>query len=363
MNAPTRLRRPILRCFQCLQHRPPPSYPGIVLRHQRQRLSSASPPPSQPTCLDSLTRQRLDAEHRAYYQRRMYFAATGAVVCMIAIWVLATSVELPPKAEENEAATPGARGAFGGAKHVVLTSGGVEQVSTGTSTVPTFPKTLTVNGDNTEYQLLGLGIRTVSFLRIQVYVVGLYVATSDMPALQALLVRQIVPNGSTLLPDEREVLKEKLLDGKGSMEVWDRVLRAGGVRMVTRIVPTRSTEWGHLRDGWVRGVMSRSGEYKDEESFGVAVGGFKALFPGRKSLPKGRTMLLLRDGRGVLEVRAEGGDGEEAGWMSMGNVQDERVGRLVWLGYLGGETVASEEARRSIVEGVLGVVERPVGTV
>jgi Chalcone isomerase like len=293
----------------------------------------------------------------------MYFAATGAVVCMIAIWVLATSVELPPKAEENEAATPEARGAFGGAKQVVVTNSGVELVSTGTSAVPTFPKTLNVDSDGTEYQLLGLGIRTVSFLRIQVYVVGLYVATPDISALQALLVRQIVPGGSTLLADEREELKRRLLDGQESAEVWDGVLRAGGVRMVARIVPTRSTEWGHLRDGWVRGVMSRGGEYRDEESFGVAVGAFKALFPGGRSLPKGRTMLLVRDADGVLEVKVEGGEGEEAGWMSMGKVEDERVGRLVWLGYLGGKTVASEEARRSIVEGVLGVVERPVGTV
>ena len=295
----------------------------------------------------------------------MYFAATGAVVCMTAIWILATSVELPLKVEKNEAATPEAREAFGGGKKVVIMSGDgdgeVEQVSTGTSTVPTFPKTFKVD-DGTEYQLLGLGIRTVSFLRIQVYVVGLYVAAADISTLQSLLIHQIIPNGTTLLPNEREELKGRLLDGEGSTAVWDRVLREGGVRMVTRVVPTRSTEWGHLRDGWVRGIMSRSGEYKDEEGFGAAVGGFKALFPGRRTLPKGKTMLLMRNGKGALEVKVEDSEGEKD-WMSMGKVEDERVGRLVWLGYLGGKMVASEEARRSVAEGVLGVVERPVGTV
>jgi hypothetical protein len=44
-------------------------------------------------------------------------------------------------------------------------------------------------------------------------------------------------------------------------------------------------------------------------------------------------------------------------------VRDERVARLVWLGYLAGGTVASEGARRSVVEGVMELVERPIGTV
>ncbi|KAI9773968.1 MAG: Altered inheritance of mitochondria protein 18 mitochondrial [Geoglossum umbratile] len=270
----------------------------------------------------------------------------------MAIWVLATSVELPPKAEENEAATPEARGAFDGAKQVAIVGAEAEQVPTGTSTVPTFPRTFAA-ADGTEYRLLGLGIRTVSFLRIQVYVVGLYVAVPDTAVLRSLLARQIAPSGAALLPDELEELRARLLDGERSTVLWDAVLRAGGVRMVARVVPTRSTEWGHLRDGWVRGIMSRGGEYRDEEGFGVAVGGFKALFPGRRALPKGRTMLLLRGGKGGLEVRAE----EDGGWVSMGVVEDERVSRLLWLGYLGGKTVASEEARRSVVEGVQGIVE------
>src|SRR5699024_6165552 len=67
---------------------------------------------------------------------------------------------------------------------------GVDQVETGTSTIPHFPSTIRLpklldpgslnpsdevlpSGlEDEEYQLLGLGIRTVSFLSIQVYVVG-----------------------------------------------------------------------------------------------------------------------------------------------------------------------------------------------
>ena len=56
--------------------------------------------------------------------------------------------------------------------------------------------------------------------------------------------------------------------------------------------------------------------------------------------------------------------GSKSGTMaSLGEVKDERISRLVWLGYLAGGTVASDGARRSVVDGVMGLVERPIGTV
>ena len=85
-------------------------------------------------------------------------------------------------------------------------------VHTGTSTVPTFPRVLDFYDDENEikgngngpatsddrlveYQLLGLGIRTVSFLGIQVYVVGMYIATDDIAAFQERLIHIIDPVG------------------------------------------------------------------------------------------------------------------------------------------------------------------------
>lgn len=47
----------------------------------------------------------------------------------------------------------------------------------------------------------------------------------------------------------------------------------------------------------------------------------------------------------------------------LGTIQDERISRLVWMGYLAGQNIASEEARRSVVDGVIEMVERPVGTI
>jgi hypothetical protein len=68
---------------------------------------------------------------------------------------------------------------------------------------------------------------------------------------------------------------------------------------------------------------------------------------------------LIRDHQGKLAVWYDDGKFPQR----LGEVADERISRAVWLNYLAGKTVASEGARKSIVEGVMEFVERPVGTV
>ncbi|KAJ5677694.1 uncharacterized protein N7477_003327 [Penicillium maclennaniae] len=281
----------------------------------------------------------------------------------------------------------------------------IEQVATGNSTVPYFPTTIRLpsnserenkqpgdalsTDDGDDYQLLGLGIRTVSFLGIQVYVVGMYVAKSDITELQQRLVRTAIHPPSdddaavsgtgadaatSLVTPERAQLKDLLLDAERGEAAWNAVLKEDGIRTAFRIVPTRNTDFGHLRDAWVRGITARAqtkkplpgsttpGEFQDVE-FGTSVNTFKAIFGGgqQKNVPKGQTLVLLRNAHGALDALFQADPKESPKWM--GRVADERVSRLVWLNYLAGKTVSSDGARRSIVDGLMAVVERPVGTI
>ena len=281
-----------------------------------------------------------------------------------------------------------------------------EKVPTGVSKVPYFPKTISLprsgadnnstrdetasaalpagtggvaKGVDEEYTLMGHGVRTVSFLSIQVYVVGFYVAKADMGRLQEELVRAYMPGGmtaSTLVQGEKEDLRKKLLDGPGSEAIWTHVLKEGGVRSAVRIVPTRDTNFGHLRDGWLRGIDARGkgAEFSDTD-FKSAVDEFKGMMSSGGSVGRGRVLLLGRGTRGDLgawveedaatKVEAEQQNLSLKGnrMSNLGNVRDERVSRLVWMNYLAGKTVASEAARKSVIDGVMGVVERPIGTV
>ncbi|KAL6713278.1 hypothetical protein ACLMJK_008743 [Lecanora helva] len=274
----------------------------------------------------------------------------------------------------------------------------IEQIPTGNTSVPFFPQKIYLprtpssstdsaptpalpSGTDTgseveEYTLLGLGTRRVSLFRISVYIVGFYISTTSLPHLQQSLIHSTVGNNATtLVADEKDALRKTLLDGEGSMRVWGEVLGNGGkdagVNSAWRVVPVRQTDWRHLREGWVRGVEGRGRVLGVEgEGFESAKGVFKSLLGGRGRVGKGEGVVLGRDGEGGLRVWVEegGGEGEEkgkGGMQLLGEVKDERISRLLWLTYLGGAAseVASEEARASVVDGVMGVVERPVGTV
>ncbi|KAH7136046.1 chalcone-flavanone isomerase-domain-containing protein [Dendryphion nanum] len=284
----------------------------------------------------------------------------------------------------------------------------IELVETGTSYVPYFPRTITLPTatagpeaveSDAEYTLLGLGIRRVSFLNIQVYVVGLYVRTSDMSTLQNHLINTVNPSASTLIAGEKQDLRDSLLDAEKSIQVWESILAKqglGSVDMAFRVVPTRGTDFKHLQDGWMRGIASRTDEVRrkqaellrqqateskqislpkpvdvnefSDESFGLAMKQFKSIFQGRGKAPKGSVILMTRSKDGALNAMYQSivktNKGEKMGELTrLGKVEDKRVSRLVWLLYLGGQNVSSEEARRNIVDGCVHIVERPVGTV
>jgi len=300
---------------------------------------------------------------------------------MICLYLTATSIDLEKLASAKPSANKLDSGresdplvVLGRERKVVIQKLGEEPeevpdtVSTGASAVPEFPRVIEwadKSDGNTalqEYQLVGLGVRTVSFLGIQVYVVGLYIATDDIAALQSRLVHKIAEGGSTLVAGEKGELKKMLYDPALGVEIWEDILKRAGIRTLIRIVPTRTTDFGHLRDAWVRCLTLKAQTNQEEfgdEQFGLAVGEFRKLF-NRGSVPKGKELLLARDGRGTLVVWYDDG---RTGAQRLGEVRDERISRTVWLNYLAGKNVASEAARKSIIEGVMEFVERPVGTV
>ncbi|KAH8719154.1 chalcone-flavanone isomerase-domain-containing protein [Phaeosphaeriaceae sp. PMI808] len=284
----------------------------------------------------------------------------------------------------------------------------VELVETGTSYVPYFPRTIRLPTDTSgpeqissdaEYQLLGLGIRKVSFLRVQVYVVGLYIKTADLATLQNHLINTVNPIASALIPGEKDDLRQSLVDPEKSNQIWEAILSKQGtdaVDMAFRVVPCRGTDFKHLQDGWMRGIASRTDEVRrkqsellrqqaaeskqialpkpveenefSDESFGLAMKEFKNIFQGKGKAPKGSVIILTRNKQGslgamyqpVIQKNQKENMGNST-WL--GEVKDPRVSRLVWLLYLGGQNVSSEDARKSIVDGCIHITERPVGTV
>ncbi|POS76009.1 hypothetical protein DHEL01_v205595 [Diaporthe helianthi] len=365
---------------------------------RRGLMAGSREKPSRRADLDTLNVNRLASQYAEYHRTRQQALAAGAVAGAISIIYVCWKIS--QKLREN------ARNGGGGAtqldsslpagdpindpkrKVVKHDENGREVIPTGNSYVPEFPRTVELpefgraspqtDGSNgsevmaptlimppsvatgTEYTLVGLGTRSVSFLGINVYVLGFYVATQDIAELQQRMVRKISPIASTLVASEKDDLRKKLTDPVEGEQIWEDLLRSGiPARSMVRVVPVRDTDFHHLRDGFVRAIQAREGKAKDEE-FGEAMREFKRIF-NRGKVPKQKELLMLRDRSGKLTLVYD--EGKSNGRELIGTVRDERISRALWMNYLGGKKVASDEAKTSIVNGIMEFVERPVGTV
>ncbi|KAH6633769.1 chalcone-flavanone isomerase-domain-containing protein [Boeremia exigua] len=431
-------RRPLFQCLHAPARRHASNVPRgdihAILRHTHRRGLRPE--------LDSVSTHRANLIEIARLKKRRNWLALGAALSMIAPIFLVRLWDLPEEPKDTPPDPTASRGIvdmvlgpptktdapraaaeqFQG-KRVVVAAGdkviaapadatnpqatdadAVELVPVASTHIPYFPRTIrvpTTAPDGTvtdqEYTLLGLGPRRVSFLRVQVYILGLYISTASLPALQTALIHAVNPRASALIPSEKDALRSALLDPTTSIALWDALLADPNVHMAFRVVPTRNTDFKHLQDGWMRGVAGRTDEVRRrqqlllqqqavekktislpkpvqesefaDDAFGAAMKDFKALFTGRGKAAKGSVILLTRDGRGELgawfqpTAAAKGGEGAMGELVSLGTVRDPRVSRLVWQMYLGGEAVSSEDARKSVAEGCLGVAGRPVGSV
>lgn len=326
---------------------------------------------------DRFNLDRMHREAYEYHVDRRNFLIAGAVSGVISFFYVSYLMYLEwtnPKRFDSLPSNVDPFSTEAGTKRktVIHDNEGKELVPTGNSTVPMFPRTLdlAIGADDglesksgVEYTLVGLGVRTVSFLGIQVYMVGYYVATPDIASIQSRLIKHVNPIASTLIPSERDELKRLLLDPEEGEKLWQEILKDVKPRSLFRIVPVRDTDFHHLRDGLVRAILARSQssplEYGDED-FGKAMKDFRGLF-NRGKVPKRGELLMVRGGSGALSVAYD--NGKSGVLEKIGSVHDERVSRALWLTYLAGSKVASDVARKNIVDGIMEFVERPVGTV
>ncbi|CEI65968.1 hypothetical protein FVEN_g4616 [Fusarium venenatum] len=342
---------------------------------------------------DDLDVNQLNSKRRDYEQNRTAFLAAGAIAGIVSFvytaWKLKKAIEAQGEKEkaaikcDTEVPTEAFKTEAGEKRKVVIhDEDGNEVVPTGNTTIKLFPRTLEIENvgsagaaagpiaaavtdkHGTEFTLVGLGTRTVTFLGFEVYVVGFYVATQDVEKLQRYLVKKINPLATTLIPSEKENLRKALQDASEGEETWNTLLKEAGCRSAFRIIPVRDTDFPHMRDGLVRAVQARSARNPDynDEAFGQAMKHFKVLFQ-RGQVAKKNELLLVRDGAGKMTITYNDSTRKEPVKTILGTVDDERLSRLLWLNYLAGNKVASEEARKNIINGVMEFVERPVGTV
>ena len=357
----------------------------------------------------------------------MSVLALCAVGGMVSLYVVATNFAPPPPPpppllQQHRLDSAEREREWGrGAEILLAEERPGELADPGTTRVPGFPRRLCIPqhqhqhqhqhalrdgtaGD--EYVLVGHGIRTVSFLRVQVYVVGLYVHIDDLPVIERRLQRPQPPPPPPVeeVPTPTPTTPTTPTTPPSPPHLPSAAL-APPVRSMLRITPVRNTDWAHLRDGFVRAILSHQPQPQpttdintntnpntntntntnssdgNEEDFAHALHVFKGLFNPRNSLPRsvpaGAPLYLLRGPAGELRILYESKGGlvainapppppppptatavaataatavtatatTAATTAADGVVRDTRISSALWSGYIGGGKVASEQLR------------------
>ena len=209
------------------------------------------------------------------------------------------------------------------------------------ATSQALPAAMTVDCDGvpSTLRLVGLGVRTVTFLRMQVYVAGVYV-------------------------DERAVSEPHAAPAAELEPLFAQWLERG-VPCAVRIMPVRGTDFGHLRDGLVRAVNVRAREARKagsayaltdvaEARLADNIGALKQLFP-RGSVPKGHLLdLVVWRAAGGAYTLALAYDEQRLGTVVCG-AEDARAFAMpmhLLLAYVGARPDISAPLRASIAHGL-----------
>ncbi|KAI0724278.1 chalcone-flavanone isomerase-domain-containing protein [Cerioporus squamosus] len=186
-----------------------------------------------------------------------------------------------------------------------------------------FPTTLKIQSKTPlpTFTLMGVGVRTVSFLGIKVYSVGFYADLSN-PDLA-------IPKGAS--PEEK----------------IEYIVKNSAC--VLRIVPTRNTSYGHLRDGFMRALQARQvlskqrGELTPEDELAIQspLRKLKSMFPN--------TPLTKHSPLDILATAPSPKQPRTLIVRDLGSVQSDWLAREFVLAYFEGKGL-SPPLKQSVIE-------------
>ncbi|ODV83884.1 hypothetical protein CANARDRAFT_188530, partial [[Candida] arabinofermentans NRRL YB-2248] len=232
------------------------------------------------------------------------------------------------------------------------------------SSVDPFPKVINGgDGDGdlkTDFELLGYGIRTVTFLKMKVYALGIYIANEDKPIVE----KTQGTTTTTTTTTHQDHLKLALQDSKLSVLLIDNLLNSG-VKLTARIVPVRNTDFNHLRDGLIKSIKSNP-KYKElvndgfsDELLSSGLDELRSAFGKVKMTAYKNSQLyleLIENGKLRLSFKQYNVSLKKfENSFEMGVVCEPLISKLLFLSYLSGDKPLSEPTRNQSIEGFINI--------
>lgn len=209
------------------------------------------------------------------------------------------------------------------------------------SSVDPFPFDLKKNENvDTDYELLGFGVRSVTFVGFKVYAVGVYIAKQDREKAKNIMSKYIGLDQHLHDPDQSTRIVNDLLEN--------------GVKFAVRICPVRNTDYNHMKDGFIKSILAhpKAKEFRDEVGQGLQE--LRTIFQLRKgTVPKNHVMLLQVLEGGKLNISYQNTSNGKC--IDLGTVNEPLVSNLLLLQYLSGKKPLSAPLRDSCINGFLSL--------
>lgn len=186
-----------------------------------------------------------------------------------------------------------------------------------------------------DWQLIGTGVRSVTFVNFKVYGVGLYVASEDANKTRDLL-------GNASLDD--------LLDPVANVPIIDKLLD-GGVKFLVRFSPVRNTDFNHLKDGFIKLILANPKAKAHRETIGNGLEELRDVFAAnRGAVPKNHVLYLIQHADGGLQFVYENTNKHTS--KVMGKVKEPLVAKVLLSSYMAGPKPLSKPLQQSVAAGL-----------
>lgn len=216
----------------------------------------------------------------------------------------------------------------------------IESVEVDSSVNP-FPFVLNKNNDvATDYELLGFGVRSVTFVGFKVYAVGVYIAKEDREKAKKVMAKYVGLQQHLQDPEQSTIVVNDLLEH--------------GIRFAVRICPVRNTDYNHMKDGFIKSILAhpKAKEHRDEVGKGLEE--LRSIFQLRRgTVPKNHVMLLQTSKDGKMTLSYENTSNGTA--TDLGTVNEPLVSNVLLLQYLSGKKPLSGPLRDSCVNGFVSL--------
>lgn len=201
------------------------------------------------------------------------------------------------------------------------------------------------------FELVGHGVRSVTFISFKVYGIGIYVAQKDIPKSIDIL-KQFAINNPILPDDDNAVgVAKAIIDNPSESDQVAYDLLDNGVRFLARLSPVRNTDFNHMKDGLIKSILSGYNNADLKQQLNQGLDELRGVFSGyRGSVPKNDVLvleMLPNGGLGICYVNQKLGEVKK-----MGVVTNPLIGKTLMWKYLSSTKPLSESLRKSCTAGI-----------